>query len=189
MSFPAPSCCINWFSIIRWQRIWWNWPRCTLLWTHVLLDPCKWCVCNSEPFFSLFPLFICAEKSKLRYLSSWARTTPRYCLFNREDTGVLLCRSHVSLDRHGIAINAQGKSIDKNRPCPALRALNCLSLYSLLISSSLFIQSNPTPFLRTTAVRSRCRLRGADIHRRAPAASGHSTDGQRYPCSSDSSRR
>jgi hypothetical protein len=45
-----------------------------------------------------------------------------YCWFNRTDTGVFLRRSHVSFDWRGIVINAQGKTIVKNRSCPVFRA-------------------------------------------------------------------
>lgn len=44
-----------------------------------------------------------------------------YCWFNRADTGVLLRRSHVSFDKRGVAINAQGKTVAKNRSCPVFR--------------------------------------------------------------------
>jgi hypothetical protein len=44
-----------------------------------------------------------------------------YYWFNRADTGVLLRRSHVSFDNRGVTINAQGKTVDKNRSCPVFR--------------------------------------------------------------------
>jgi hypothetical protein len=44
-----------------------------------------------------------------------------YFWFNRADTGVLLRRSHVSFDKRGVSINAQGKTVVKNRSCPVFR--------------------------------------------------------------------